>query len=106
MDINQVIGYLIAGLVLIVFSVLAKKAEKGIVAWAEKTENADLKEIVQVFCEAAEQMFKIGDDTGKQRKTYVKNMLTICGIDVTEEVNAMIEAAVYQINRATETKND
>lgn len=59
-----------------------------------------LKRLVTVLVEAAEQTLKEDDPTGKLRKQYVVSQLHELSYDVTEEVNALIEAAVYGLNEA------
>ena len=65
--------------------------------------TAGEKEALDVFVgeltKAAEQMFKSEDDDGSQRLSYVQSMLIQAGYDLTDEVRAMIEAHVFEINK-------
>ncbi len=55
-------------------------------------------EIVKIFVEAAEQMF-IGSGRGKEKKEYVINNLKKIGLSIDEQtLDAVIEAAVYELN--------
>lgn len=63
-----------------------------------KIGDEKLKELWKMVCiavQAAEQIF--GSGKGKDKKEYVEAALAEQGIDVTEAVNDMIEAAVYDL---------
>lgn len=47
---------------------------------------------------AAEQLYAEADETGRIRREYVQKMLVEAGYEITEAVQAMIEAKVYDIN--------
>ena len=56
---------------------------------------------VNIAVAAAEQMFS-EPKSGKYKKTYVAEFLKTKGITITDqELDALIESAVYEINRAT-----
>ena len=56
--------------------------------------------IVQIAVAAAEQTFKKAG-MGQSKKQFVINYLKERGISITDqEINALIEAAVYELNRA------
>ena len=57
---------------------------------------ARIWEWVCIAVQAAEQLF--GPKTGQQKKQYVVELLTDLGIVVTDKVDAMIEAAVGELN--------
>lgn len=57
---------------------------------------ARIWEWVCIAVQAAEQLF--GPKTGEQKKRYVVELLTDLGIAVTDKVDAMIEAAVGELN--------
>lgn len=57
---------------------------------------ARIWEWVCIAVQAAEQLF--GPKTGEQKKQYVVELLTDLGIVVTDKVDAMIEAAVGELN--------
>ena len=57
---------------------------------------ARIWEWVCIAVQAAEQLF--GPKTGEQKKQYVVELLTDLGIAVTDKVDAMIEAAVGELN--------
>lgn len=57
---------------------------------------ARIWEWVCIAVQAAEQLF--GPKTGQQKKQYVVDLLTDLGIVVTDKVDAMIEAAVGELN--------
>ena len=63
----------------------------------KKANNLDL--IIWQFVNAAEQMFKDEDPTGKQRKEYVLHRLKDLGYTMTDFLNAKIESAVFDVNK-------
>lgn len=66
--------------------------------------NLDAKEVefldtfVAELVAAAEQMYAKEDPDGSIRLGYVQGMLVEAGYEITEAVQAMIEAKVYDIN--------
>ena len=57
---------------------------------------ARIWEWVCIAVQAAEQLF--GPKTGEQKKQYVVDFLSGLGIEVTDKIDAMIEAAVGELN--------
>ncbi len=70
----------------------------------KKTGAEKLSEIVfwvKTAVEAAEQVMKKSDPDGSKRNAYVKDFLATYNISLSdEELDKLIEAAVYEINRA------
>lgn len=66
--------------------------------------NLDAKEVafldsfIAELVAAAEQLYAEADETGSIRRGYVQKMLVEAGYEITEAVQAMIEAKVYDIN--------
>ncbi len=66
--------------------------------------NLDAKEVefldtfIAELTAAAEQMYAKDDPDGSIRLGYVQEMLVEAGYEITEAVQAMIEAKVYDIN--------
>ena len=65
---------------------------------AEAAQATELDKLIYQFVACAEQILKGVDENGTLRKQYVVNLLEELGIKVTREIDARIEAAVYQIN--------
>ena len=59
---------------------------------AEQT--SELERLIKAFVEAAEQTIHT---RGEDRKAYVVEQLKIANVEITEEIDAMIEAAVYHL---------
>lgn len=56
--------------------------------------------LVKIAVSAAEQIFK-ESKAGKNKKEYVKKYLSKMGIELTDvQLNALIEATVYELNNA------
>ena len=59
---------------------------------------AQLDLFVAEVVAAAEQMYKKDDPNGSIRLGYVQKMLIEAGYDLTDEIQAVIESKVYEIN--------
>ena len=59
---------------------------------------SELDRLIYDFVAAAEQMLKADDPDGSKRKAYVVEQLNAVGIAISKEIDARIEAAVYEIN--------
>ena len=55
-------------------------------------QRAELDRLIKAFVEAAEQTIK---SSGADRKEYVVKQLTALGYEISGEIDALIEAAVY-----------
>lgn len=61
-------------------------------------ENMELIEKkINALVEAAEQT--LSDKPGSEKKYYVSQQLSLMGYDITEEVSALIESAVFKMNK-------
>ena len=90
----------LAALLVIYFGcIVANKLKKMISQKLTAEEKAALDSFIGYLTKAAEQMFKAEDDDGSMRLQYVQGMLIEAGYDLTDEVRAMIEAHVFEINR-------
>lgn len=88
------VAFLLAGFIL----ALIPRVKEWLDGKISQIDNETLALIVKSFVEAAEQMYKAEDPTGTKRKAYVEKNLTELGVKITEEINALIEQAVYQVN--------
>ena len=64
----------------------------------EAQQASELDRLIYDFVAAAEQQLKAEDPDGSKRKAYVVEQLNAVGIAISQEINARIEAAVYEIN--------
>lgn len=71
--------------------------------WLEEKIGKEKLEIsmkyVTSLVAAAEQMLKEDDPDGTMRKRYVIEQLTMMGYEITEQLNAIIEAEVWKLNQ-------
>lgn len=88
-----------AAVVFLALAWLWNKVKDYIAVKAAATGNSDLLRLVEEFCKAAEQEYKAGRLTADARKEYVYDLLTDASVEVTNVVDALIEAAVYRINK-------
>lgn len=70
-------------------------------AWLEtkvgEKQASNIYELIEVFVESAEQQYKSEDKEGTIRKQYVMDRLREVGIEITNEINAYIESAVFNL---------
>lgn len=90
---------ILAALLAIGITWLTGKAKEYLTIKAEATGNEHLAKLIEQFCEAAEQQLKEDDPTGIKRKAFVCEMLTAAGYEISDIIDAAIEAAVYRINK-------
>jgi len=101
-NIYEIIGKLLAALVVGLLAYLTPKAKEWLEARTGKDHYDQLMQLVRAFAQAAEQLFHDTDPSGVARNRFVQEQLTALGIEVTEAVINMIEGAVWEIN--TENK--
>lgn len=58
----------------------------------------ELIQLIENLVQAAEQLFT-AEKSGEQKKAYVVDALAKDGVEITESVNAMIESAVYSLDK-------
>ena len=61
-------------------------------------ETNELYSAINKFVKAAEQTYKEVDATGEIRFDYVAGLVRELGYEVTEEITAYIESAVFELN--------
>ena len=61
-------------------------------------EQEGLIQLIENLVQAAEQLFT-AEKSGEQKKEYVVSALAGKGIEITEPINAMIESAVYNLDK-------
>lgn len=96
------VSYQIATLIISLIGVILTGL---VVPWLRiKLSNEKLDSVqmwVNIAVAAAEQIFSV-PDSGIKKKMYVMEFLKTKGITITDqELDALIEAAVFEINRAT-----
>ena len=64
----------------------------------DEKNDARLDMFIRELVSAAEQMFKADDPDGTTRYGYVIEMLSNAGYEITDAIEALIEAKVYDIN--------
>ena len=92
--IGKIIGAAFVGLAFFAL----KKIKEYIEVQKQSIQNKDLLLLIDSFVEAAEQMFKADDPTGSKRKSYVEEQLIALGYAINNQIDAYIEAAVYELN--------
>ncbi|GEM_PF-1659936 len=64
-----------------------------------KEQRDNLYNIIKIAVQAADQLLKLTDPTGENRKQYVLNYLNNIGLKVnSEDLETMIESAVNELN--------
>ncbi len=102
MNIYEIIGRLLAALVVGLLAYLTPKIKEWLEARTGKATYDQLMLLIRAFAQAAEQLYHDIDPSGERRNRFVREQLAAFGVEVTEAVINMIEGAVWEIN--TETK--
>lgn len=95
MNYQNIIDIAIELIVVILAGFVLPKLRAYLSAKLSAEEYAALVRLITALVEAAEQTLKDDDPTGKLRKQYVVTQLRELNYDITEQVDALIEAAVY-----------
>ena len=101
-DIYEIIGKLLAALLVGLLAYLTPRAKAWFEANASKSAQEKVQQLIQAFARAAEQLYHDTDPSGEVRNRFVREQLEALGVEVTEAIINMIEGAVWEIN--TETK--
>lgn len=101
MDYKPIIDLVVEIIVVLLAGFVLPKLRAYLSAKLSAEEYAALVKLITALVEAAEQTLKDDDPTGQLRKSYVVNQLTALNYEMTEQINAMIEAAVYGINNGS-----
>ena len=97
-EIYDIIGKLLAAVLVGLLAWLAPRARAWFVANTDKNTQERVRQLVQSFARAAEQLLRDTDPTGEKRKRFVREQLTALGVEITEAVLNMIEGEVWEIN--------
>ena len=94
----DLLGKIIAAAFVSIVFIALKELKAFILAKKEEIEDEKLRALIESFVEAAEQMLKEDDPDGTIRKQYVEENLKLLGYEINEQINAYIEAYVFDIN--------
>lgn len=94
MDINEILSIVFALVIVVISRYLIPYLKTRL----EKEGQEQLVELIEALVQAAEQIYN-GVKQGEQKKGYVVKALAANGVEVTESVNAMIESAVYSLDK-------
>lgn len=94
MDINEILSIVFALVIVVISRYLIPYLKTRL----EKEGQEQLVELIEALVQAAEQIYN-GVKQGEQKKEYVVKALAAKGVEVTESVNAMIESAVYSLDK-------
>lgn len=94
MDINEILSIVFALVIVVISRYLIPYLKTRL----EKEGQEQLVELIENLVQAAEQLFT-AEKSGEQKKEYVVNALSEKGVLITESVNAMIESAVYSLDK-------
>ena len=94
----DLLGKIIAAAFVSVIFIALKELKSFILAKKEEIEDEKLRALIESFVEAAEQLLKDDDPTGEKRKHYVEENLKQLGYVLNDQVNAYIEAYVFDVN--------
>ena len=97
--------YIIDAIVVIVFVVLTRYAVPALKQYIDGKNRTQLIATITALVEAAEQLFP-ASKTGDQKLEYVKLLLSEKGVELTSEIRAIIESAVYKLQTDRKTTEE
>lgn len=104
-------GELFSLAIKVVYAIISIVLTTIVAPWLKETVIPWLKEkrlynIVKCFVQAAEKMGESGQIPKSQKKLFVVNLLKDKGITLTDEIDAMIESAVEELDNMLSTTVD
>lgn len=96
-DIIAIAGRLLGAIVVAVILALAPKVKAWLTAKIGATNMAYLETLITSLVKAADQLYKTEDPDGTIRNKYVKDEIQKLGYAITDEINALIEANVFDL---------
>lgn len=94
-DYMMILEIVVKVLAVVITGYLIPKLKAYLSARLNAEQQAELDRLIRAFVEAAEQTLKAEDPTGEKRKAYVVQQLQALNYEITSELDALIEAAVY-----------
>lgn len=101
----NIVGKLLAALVVALVAYLVPKVKAWLEARTDKDTTEAVLELIKAFVQAADQLFHDTDPTGAIRMQFVKDQLKSAGVEVTDNIVNMIEGAVWAVNQESAVKN-
>lgn len=95
---NEILNYALYIVMSLAVVVVTRYLVPYLKARLTAAEQEGLIQLIENLVQAAEQLFT-AEKSGEQKKEYVVNALTEKGVLITESVNAMIESAVYSLDK-------
>ena len=100
MNWEDIISKILAIIVIALIAYIEPKVKQWLDEKIGAKQTEEILKLVKMLVQSAEQIYK--DETGEFRKSYVKQSLQAMGLEVDEEINAMIESEVYSMNQKKE----
>ena len=95
MDYMMILDIAVKILAVLITGYILPKFKAYLSAKLSAEQRDELDRLVNAFVEAAEQTLRADDPTGVKRKEYVVKQLKALNYEITDELDALIEAAVY-----------
>lgn len=95
---NEILNYALYIIMSLAVVVITRYLVPYLKARLSAANQEELIQLIENLVQAAEQLFA-GEKMGEQKKEYVVNALSEKGVLITESVNAMIESAVYSLDK-------
>ena len=95
---NEILNYALYIIMSLAIVIVTRYLVPYLKARLTTAEQEGLIQLIENLVQAAEQIFTQAK-SGEQKKEYVVNALSEKGVLITESVNAMIESAVYSLDK-------
>lgn len=95
---NEILNYALYLIMSVAVVIVTRYLVPYLKARLSAANQEGLIQLIENLVQAAEQLFTAAK-SGEQKKAYVVNALAKDGVEITESVNAMIESAVYSLDK-------
>lgn len=95
---NEILNYALYLIMSVSVVIVTRYLVPYLKARLSAANQEELIQLVENLVKAAEQLFT-AEKSGEQKKAYVVDALAKDGVEITESVNAMIESAVYSLDK-------
>lgn len=99
-NLGNIAGIFISICVIALFT----KVNNYIVNHTTKAQQELIAGFINAFVKSADQLYHGRDSTGNVRNLYVRERLETMGITITDEIESLIEAAVWDVNQSAKSK--
>lgn len=101
-SLGHIFGIIAALSVLVIFN----KAGEYFTSRTSRTQQKLIAHFIDAFVKSADQLYHDADENGSIRMEYVRDHLEAIGININNEIESLVEAAVWNVNQSAKSKGE